>query len=188
MAILQSPSVKKALVSGREIFICDHFVDPDMAVQIGHLLKSLTYRRSEKSRPDTHVSGAAAEISGDLLVSTPFFSLMRRVGEDMFPKEHFKDERVYVNSSTYGDVYYTHRDCGPALRNVTVLYYGNLHWHSDWGGETIFYNDQHDAELAVSPHPGRFVVSRGAILHRGGVPSRACFEERLTIAYKLVSI
>jgi len=188
MAQPQSPSVKKVLVSGREIFICDNFIAQETAVEIGHLLKTLTYRRTERSRPDTQVSGAAAEISGDILANTPFFSEMRRLGEDMFPKERFKDERVYVNSSSYGDMYFTHRDCDPGLRNVTVLYYGNLNWHNDWGGETIFYNDQHDAELAVSPYPGRFLVSRGAILHRGGVPSRACFEERLTIAYKLTAI
>jgi hypothetical protein len=31
------------------------------------------------------------------------------------------------------------------------------------------------------------VISRGAILHRGTVPTRACHEERYTIAYKLLS-
>jgi hypothetical protein len=188
MVQAQSPSVNKILISGRELFICDNFIAPDTAVQIGHLLKTLAYKRTERSRPETQVSGAAAEISADLLANTPFFSELRRLGEDMFPKEQFKDERVYVNSSSYGDVYFTHRDCDPGLRNITVLYYGNLQWHDDWGGETIFYNDQHDAELAISPRPGRLVISRGAILHRGGVPSRVCFEERLTVAYKLAAI
>jgi len=87
---------------------------------------------------------------------------MRRLGEDMFPKERFELERVYVNNAVYGDVYYAHRDCDPKLANVTVLHYGNVTWHSDWGGETLFYDDQHDVELAVTPRPGRFVVSRGA--------------------------
>jgi SM-20-related protein len=188
MPFEQPPSVRKVLISGRELFICDNFVDNETALHIGQLLKTLSFRRSEKSRPDTPVSGAAAEISDDLLANTPFFAEMRRLGEDMFPKERFKDERVYVNSSIFGDMYYIHRDCDPALNNVTVLYYGNIHWHGDWGGETIFYNDQHDAELAVTPRPGRFVVSRGAILHRGGVPARMCLEERLTVAYKLIAI
>jgi hypothetical protein len=183
-----SPAVKKVLISGREVFICDNFIPGETAQQIGRLLKTLTYRRSEMSRPDTPISGAAAEISGSPLADLPFFAEMQRLGEDMFPAERFKVERVYVNSASYGDMYYTHRDCDPGSRNVTVLYYGNLHWHSDWGGETIFYNDQHHAELAVTPHPGRFVVSRGAILHRGGVPSRICFEERFTIACKLAAV
>ena len=60
-------------------------------------------------------------------------------------------------------------------------------WQPDWGGETIFYKDDNDAVLAVSPRPGRLVVSRGAILHRGTVPTQDCCEARLTIAYKLSS-
>ena len=188
MAMTMSPQVTRKLVSGREVFICDHFVSDETALRVGRLLKTLPYRRSEKSRPDLPVSGFAAEISKDLQSTEQFFGEMRRLGEDMFPKEQFEVERIYVNNSVYGDAYFPHRDCDPNLRNVTVLYYGNLEWHSDWGGETLFYNDQHDAELAVTPRPGRFIVSRGAILHRGGVPSRVCHEERLTIACKLTAL
>ena len=68
-----------------------------------------------------------------------------------------------------------------------MLYYANLIWQPDWGGETLFYNDDNDAVLAVSPRPGRLVVSRAAILHRGTVPTRSCYEERFTIAYNLGS-
>lgn len=183
-----SQQVIKKLVSGREVFICDNFVSDETALRVGRLLKTLPYRRSERSRPELPVSGFAAEISQELQSSEPFFGEMRRLGEDMFPKEQFEIERVYVNNAVYGDAYFAHRDCDPGLRNITVLYYGNVNWHSDWGGETIFYNDQHDAELAVTPRPGRFVISRGAILHRGGVPSRTCHEERLTIACKLIAL
>jgi len=188
MVVAQSPFVTKKLVSGREVFVCDNFIAEKTALRIGQLLKTLLYLRSEKSRPDLPVSGGAAEISAQLRASEPFFPEMRRLGEDMFAQERFEDERAYVNNSVYGDVYFAHRDCDPGLRNVTVLYYANLNWHSDWGGETIFYNDQHDAELAVTPRPGRVVAARGAILHRGGVPSRACYETRLTIAYKLTAM
>jgi len=68
-----------------------------------------------------------------------------------------------------------------------VLYYVNLDWHSDWGGETIFFDDDYDARLVVTPRAGRIVVSRGAILHRGTVPTSTCQEKRYTIAYKLLS-
>lgn len=180
-----SSQVTKRIISGREVFICDNFVSPETALRVAQLLKTLTYRRSEKSRPDLPVSGAAAEVPEEVQRQEPFFTEMQRLGEDMFPSERFKLERIYVNCAVYGDVYFPHRDCEASLGNVTVLYYGNFSWHGDWGGETLFYNDQHDAELAVTPRPGRFVVSRGAILHRGGVPSRACHEERLTIACKL---
>jgi SM-20-related protein len=181
-------SVNKKAIGGREIYICDGFIADDTALRVGGLLKTLTYRRSEKSRPDLPVSGAAAEISADLSAREPFFAELIRFGEDMFPAERFVVERLYVNSTLYGDVYFPHRDCDQNLRNITVLYYGNLTWHADWGGETIFFNDNHDAELAVTPRLGRFIVSRGAILHRGGVPSRICHEERFSIACKLRAV
>jgi SM-20-related protein len=184
----KSVSVNRKLIGGREIYICDGFIADDTALRVGGLLKTLTYRRSEKSRPDLPVSGAAAEISADLSAREPFFAELIRFGEDMFPAERFVVERLYVNSTLYGDVYFPHRDCDQNLRNITVLYYGNLTWHADWGGETIFFNDNHDAELAVTPRPGRFIVSRGAILHRGGVPSRVCHEERFSIACKLRAV
>lgn len=172
-------------MSGREIYICDGFVTEDTALRVGELLKTLTYSRREKSRPGLPISGAAAEISAEQFQSERFFRDMVRLGEDMFPAERLDLERLYVNRAMYDDVYFPHRDCDQNLKNVTVLYYGNLGWHSDWGGETIFFNDNYEAELAVTPRPGRFVVSRGAILHRGGVPLRNCPEERFSIACKL---
>lgn len=177
--------ISKKMVAGREIYICDGFVPDQTALRIGQLVKTLSYSRGEKSRPDLPVSGAAADISRQLFDAVPFFPELIRLGEDMFPAESFMLDRLYVNRSVPGDVYFSHRDCEPHLRNITVLYYGNVTWHADWAGETIFFNDHHDAELAVTPRPGRFVVSRGAILHRGGVPSGACPDERYSIACKL---
>jgi len=48
-------------------------------------------------------------------------------------------------------------------------------------------NDDEDAEFAITPRPGRLVIARGALLHRGNVPVRGCYEERYTLAYKLNS-
>jgi hypothetical protein len=175
-------------IAGRDIYICDNFVEEAMAVRIGQMLPSLHYLRKEASRPDTPVSGAVAEINLQMLAAEPFFAEMRRFGEEMFARERFEIARVYVNSAVYGDVYFPHRDCDPGLNNVTVLYYGNLVWNTDWGGETVFYNEALDAEVVVSPRPNRVVVSRGAIPHKGGVPSRICHVERYSIAYKLKSV
>ena len=177
--------VSKRTVSGREIFICDNVFDDQTVLRIGQFIKTLNYKRSERSRPDFPISGEAADVAPNIYTNDAFFIEMRRLGEDMFPNESFEFERVYVNSAGCGDVYFAHRDCGEESRNVTVLYYANVSWHADWGGETLFFNDRHDAELAVTPRPGRAVISRGAILHRAGVPSGVCRERRLTIACKL---
>jgi hypothetical protein len=181
------PKARRFLISGRELFICDGFIDPDFVGKIGNIIKTLRYQRKEKSRPDVPAAAASADIADAALKVDPFFLRLRQVAEQLFPGEVLRDQRAYVNSSVYGDIYYTHRDCSVHRNHVTVLYYVNLAWQTDWGGETIFYDDDYEPQLVVSPKAGRMVISRGAILHRGTVPTRVCHEERYTIAYKLLS-
>jgi hypothetical protein len=179
--------VGRIVISGRDLFICDNFIDPVMVNAIGSDLKTMPFARKEKSHAGAMGLASSADISAALLPRDPFFLRLRAIAEKMFPGEVLHDVRAYVNSAVYGDSYYIHRDCPEDSNNVTVLYYANLDWQPDWGGETIFYKDDNDAVLAVSPRPGRLVVSRGAILHRGTVPTQDCLEARLTIAYKLGS-
>jgi len=177
--------IGRLVISGRELFICDNFIDPAMVAAIGTDLKTMPFGRKEKSRADVQGLASSANIDKALLPKDPFFLRLRAVAEQMFPGELFHDKRAYVNSAVNSDSYYAHRDSPPGSDDVTVLYYANLNWQLDWGGETIFYKDDDDAVLAVSPRPGRLVISRGAILHRASVPTQDCQEARLTIVYKL---
>lgn len=180
-------TVRRCLISGRELFLCDGFIEPALVARIFGVVKSLHYQRKEKSRLDVPASAASADIADAVLGVDPFFLRLRQLAERMFPGEVLRDQRAYVNSSIYGDAYFTHRDCSAHRHHVTALYYANPDWQTDWGGETIFYDDNYEPQLVVTPRAGRVVISRGAILHRGTVPTRVCFEERHTIAYKLLS-
>ena len=183
---LAEPKIVQAVVSGRDVFICDNFIDPATVARMGAIVRTLRYQRKEKSRPDVPPSAASADIDFAVLATDAFFIRLKTLAEKMFG-EPLRNQRAYVNNSVYGDTYYVHRDCTAHRQHVTALYYANLEWQADWGGETIFYNDDREAEVVVSPKPGRLVIARGAILHRGTVPTRACHEERFTIAYKLLS-
>jgi Rps23 Pro-64 3,4-dihydroxylase Tpa1-like proline 4-hydroxylase len=182
------PIIRKSIISGRELFVCDGMVDPILQQQVGALVKNLHYVRTEKSRAGVPGYVAICDIVKETIPSDAFLRGLRQIVEGLFPNEQFTDQRAYVNSSVYGDTYYIHRDCAPHERHVTALYYANLEWLADWGGETIYYNDDEDAESAITPRPGRLVIARGAMLHRGNVPSRNCYEERYTLAYKLNSV
>jgi len=182
------PKIRKSLVSGRELFVCDNVIEPMMVNQVGALVRTLHYIRKEKSRPGVPGVAAVSDIPLDKIAIDPFLRGLRQTVERLYPGERFTDQRAYVNCSVYGDSYYAHRDCAPQERHVTALYYANLEWNPDWGGETIYYNDEEDAELVIMPRPGRLVVARGAILHRGCVPTRLCHEERYSLAYKLNSL
>jgi len=185
---MTEPKIRKSLISGRELFVCDNMIDAMMVKQVATLARTLHYVRKEKSRPGVPGLAAVSDIPADRIAVDPFLCGLRQTVERLFPDEQFANQRAYVNCSVYGDSYYVHRDCAAHEQHVTVLYYANLEWKPDWGGETIYYNDEEDAELAITPRPGRLVVARGAVLHRGNVPTRNCYEERYTLAYKLNSL
>ena len=182
------PKIRKSLISGRELFVCDDLVEPLMVKQVGTLVTTLNYRRKEKSRQDVPGAAAVSDIPAEKIATDPFLRGLRQTVERLFPDERFSDQRAYVNCSVFGDSYYAHRDCGVQEQHVTALYYANLVWNIDWGGETIYYNDEEEAEIVVTPRPGRLVIARGAVLHRGNVPTRICYDQRYTLAYKLNSL
>jgi hypothetical protein len=185
---MPEPKIRKSLISGRELFVLDNVIDDMMVNQVAALVRTLHYLRKEKSRPGVPGLAPVSDIPQERIQVDPFLRSLRQAVERLFPNERFQDQRAYVNCSVYGDSYYLHRDCAPDEQHVTALYYANPEWKPDWGGETIYYTDEEDAELAISPRPGRLVISRGAILHRGSVPARGCYEERYTLAYKLNSL
>jgi SM-20-related protein len=182
------PKIRKLMIAGRELFVCDGMIELLMQQRIGTLVKSLHYVRTEKSRTGVPGFVAISNIAPETIPTDAFLRGLRQTVETLFPDERFTDQRAYVNCSVYGDAYYIHRDCAAHERHVTALYYANLEWQPDWGGETIYYNDAQDAECAITPHPGRLVIARGALFHRGNTPARGCYEERYTLAYKLNSV
>lgn len=180
--------IRKTVISGREIFICDHVIDPIIIKQVGEGVRALPYIRKEKSRPDVPGLVAVSDFPPERIAVDPLLCRLKRLAEQAFPNEEFSDQCAYINCSSHGDGYYMHRDCALHEQHVTALYYANLEWQPDWGGETIYYNDEEEAEMVVMPRPGRLVLARGAILHRGNVPTRVCYEQRYTLAYKLNSM
>ncbi|HWC63101.1 MAG TPA: 2OG-Fe(II) oxygenase [Rhizomicrobium sp.] len=169
-------------MSGRKIFVCDGAIAPGAVLAVEAAVKALSFTRTEASLLGMAPTASSAEIPATPLMAS-FIAQLQGAAEQLFSGETFRAQRAYVNRSVYGDAYYVHRD----LCAVTVLYYVNLVWEPDWGGETIYFDDDNDAQLVVSPRPGRLVVARGDILHRASVPARDCPEERLTIALKLAN-
>ena len=69
---------------------------------------------------------------------------------------------------------------------ITALYYANPEWKEQWLGETIFYDEQRQPVHAVGVKPGRLALFHSDILHPAGVPSRECFEPRLSVVFTFV--
>ena len=87
--------------------------------------------------------------------------------------------------ASFGDALLTHVDALPNARELTALWFLCESWDPEWGGETLFYDANSDAQIAVSPKPGRLLLFDGAIRHAGKPPNRNCPVGRYTFAIKL---
>ncbi len=183
MNLKQTPL--KLELSGRPIYLVDGWIDEATICRVHTRFSTLKFARTESDRDDTkHVKTLVANLDQEVLATEPLLGALAILVMQLFPGERLAPYRAYVNCYIYGDDAYPHRDCSSDRDDVTVLYYANKEWSQAFGGETIFFNDEGDARIAIGPRPGRIVVFRGAIEHRSGIPSRGCPLQRLTLAYK----
>ena len=178
---------RRGTVNGRDIYVYDGLIAPSLVEEIAAALDKSGFVRNEVARPDTadhkHWARnmpleAAAQLplmQPTVMAAQPFCA----------PGIRYRLYRAYTNFASYGDMLYTHTDCAPDAKELTALWFIATQWDVEWGGETLFFNADDDAEFVVSPRPGRLVLFDGAIKHCGRPPNRICFQPRYTFAMKL---
>ena len=91
-------------------------------------------------------------------------------------------ERAYINLATKDTVCTKHTD-GSQI-GLSMLYYPNTDWDIDWGGETLFFNQEKEIAFASLCKPNRAVFFDPRILHTARPPTTLANAFRYTIAYK----
>ena len=91
--------------------------------------------------------------------------------------------RCYINGHTYGVEGYPHTDT-IRIGNKTLLVYLSRDWKRDWGGETVFYNDD-DVIYAELPKRNKAILFEGSIAHVAKGVTRACPSLRVTLMFKI---
>ncbi|MCU1229333.1 MAG: 2OG-Fe(II) oxygenase [Acidobacteria bacterium] len=172
-------------IDGRQLFVIDDVLPP---ARIGNLATFFDFAEARRVESDS-AGGIDARswivpLENDVASRQPYYDAILREISTSFAGETFTLKRAYCNVVSFGDILLPHRDSS-ADSDVTALLFVAETWDRAWGGETIFYNDAGDAVHAVSPRPGRLVLFRSAIEHRGTPPSRLCTQTRLTLALKL---
>ena len=173
-------------IDGRELVVIDDVVS---GARLEHLASFFDLAPAQRIESD--ITGADTRlwiipIERDVAERQPYAAAIFNEVAEHFPGETFRIERAYCNAISHGDMLYAHRDAQDRdSRNLTALLFVATEWKREWGGETIFFNDDGDAVHAVSPRPGRLVLFRSSIEHRAGAPSRVCNRTRLTLALKL---
>lgn len=180
------PLTRATQVDGRFIRVYDDLVGLPHMKQLTEAFMVANFVRDEVARPDTAqyrhwALNIPFETASQLVVFQPTLNAVR----DFEGGERFQIYRCYCNHAAYGDMLFTHTDAQPGSVGLTALWYVAPEWNVEWGGETLFYNAHMDAEVAVSPRPGRLVIFDGAIPHVGRPPNRICYAPRYTLAFKL---
>ena len=179
-------ATRKALVGGREVFVYDDLVEASEVSRYFAGMNQASFTHTESARPD-------AREHRHWVCETPLANLPRiamwtateAVVAAVRPGERYLPYRAYTNFASFGDLLLTHTDAQPGVRELTALWFVCDRWDTEWGGETLFFDDAGDAEIAVSPKPGRLMLFDGAIRHAGKPPNINCPVARFTFAIKL---
>jgi Rps23 Pro-64 3,4-dihydroxylase Tpa1-like proline 4-hydroxylase len=181
---LLTPHVSRSLMIGQKrLLVLDgSFHDKDIASLHG-FLRQLPYRLNDTDSDETAYSQHwKAELPVEMALATPVFRRCIQLTEEWIAAS-LQLRRVHSNLHLYGDMQFPHVDLGGG---ATALYYANPDWNEDWLGETVFYDENREPAYAVAPKAGRLVLFHADILHRAGVPSRACYEPRISVAFKFL--
>ena len=182
---MSAPS-RTAKIEGRDVFVFDGLVPAEESARYYQTLSRASFIRSEMARPDTQEHRHwVCEMPLENLPKISLWPATQTAVAAARPGESYAPYRVYTNFAAFGDLLFTHVDALPNARELTALWFLSEKWDTEWGGETLFYDAAGDAQIAVSPKPGRLVLFDGAIRHAGKAPNRNCYVSRFTFAIKL---
>ena len=173
-------------VEGRQLVVFDGLLAPADLARYVELLRRAPFTRTEIARPDTaEYRHWASEMALPGLMQLPLWRATDLAVQAMRPDRRYRPYRAYTNYAAYGDMLFTHTDCLPEQDELTALWFLCETWDPEWGGETLFFDSRIEAQVVVSPRPGRLVIFDGAIRHAGKPPNRICYAPRFTFAVKL---
>ncbi len=173
-------------IEGREVRVYDGLLQMNDIHGLTAALQNGAFTHTESARPDTSAfKHWVLNIPMQTATQLPIYQLTLAAAGEFAAQAQYKIYRCYCNYAAYGDMLFTHTDCPPGAGELTALWFIAPEWNVEWGGETLFFDSSMDAQVAVSPRPGRLVLFDGSLPHVGRPPNRICFASRFTLAYKL---
>ncbi|HXY98036.1 MAG TPA: 2OG-Fe(II) oxygenase [Steroidobacteraceae bacterium] len=179
-------ATRRHSIDGREVRVYDGLLKANDLHGLTAALQNGPFTRTEFARPDTRAFlHWVLTISIDAATQLPVYQPTLAAAEEFAGQTAHRIYRCYCNHAAYGDMLFTHTDCAPGAGELTALWFITPEWNPEWGGETLFFDSSMDAQVAVSPRPGRLVLFDGSLPHVGRPPNRICYVSRYTLAYKL---
>ena len=162
------------------INIVDSFLSPEECNFLTRYCKHLDWNIAEYDvyNEERYLSGMSANL--DVKIRESYDNKVLSTAKDILGLD-FNIIRAYCNAWKSNEPSFPHIDAC----HTTCLIYVNIDYDLKYGGETIFYTEDKDAQYAVTPKPGRAVFFDGNILHRASSFNHLYNDYRHTIAYKL---
>ena len=181
---IASHVTRRIAIGSKSLVVLDGLFSPSAVASLFQFLERVPYRLNDFDSTETaYARHWKADLPVDLPSAMPELGTCLRIARETFRSDALTLQRLHANLHLFGDAQFPHTDLSGG---VTALYYANPEWREDEFGETVFYDDAREPSWTVAPRPGRLAVFDADIVHRAGVPSRACYAPRISVAFKFV--
>lgn len=179
---------KHTTQSNKNIHVFDDVFDNSIRTNIYRYLTNSVYRINGYDTPvieeKNHISMTSLYNDNDL-INLGFDTFPKEL-TDIVPLERNHVIQTMVNLCRPDDVFHLHTDFHME-NSWTMLYYANLKWDLEWGGDTMFLaEDEKNLEYLSLYTPGRIVLFDGRIPHLIRPSTRLAPDYRFTLAIKFV--
>lgn len=147
---------------------------------INEAVKRSVFRMGWNDNLDGAEPNIFSQWSPDNLNSIKFFKEFTE-GHPLHQKlDPDKFIRCIVNNETLSSTHWTHTH----IEENVLLYYVNMEWKDEWGGETLFFDKHNSRDIIYGSRftPGRLIWFDGEIPHTLKQPSRLAPKFRFTIS------
>ena len=149
------------------IYVYDNVFSFEQCVFFKQFAERSLYRLGSKSSEVSEGSDATFFQSGFSPQDIENFGIFEKLNNDIVTKLETKDlKRCWFLASTHFTKYYFHTDKNKKDNALTFIYYTNLKWDKDWGGETLFCNSDGEVEIALEYKPNRVIIFDSHIPHK----------------------
>jgi hypothetical protein len=117
------------------------------------------------------------------LVDSGFVNMPEEIKKMVSPEEYHMTDAL-VNLCKPDDIFHIHSD-DTTNNGLTLIYYVNLKWDLEWGGDTVFLNStSKEIEHTSKYTPGKFVLFDGGVPHLIRPSTRLAPDYRFTLAVR----
>jgi Rps23 Pro-64 3,4-dihydroxylase Tpa1-like proline 4-hydroxylase len=165
------------------IEVYDNLYSNEFIQDVYDYVRKFPFENVEIDTEETHISqGKSQDFDVKFQVQD---EMMKKIEEKFKHRiaKNLKPYRVYCNKIINIDTPQSHYD-SKYDTDTTVLYYVNPEYNYNWGGETMFYDEDKELIKAVMPRPGRVAIFPANILHSARSFALYVTEPRYTIAFK----